>query len=120
MGKLSAIGRILKGNDPISHAWDAIKRAGTENIIGKKGAWKNTGRSKRLGIEVDSDGFVNREITAKDMVKGAFLNENGSINKTRAAAAGVFGASVAGRVVSGGGLYRDADGNFDIVGIPVF
>lgn len=31
---------------------------------------------------------------------------------------GLFGASAAGRLLSGGGIYKDADGNTDIIGIP--
>lgn len=40
----------------------------------------------------------------------------GAIAET--AATGWIGASTIGRVATGGGLYRDADGNTDIIGIP--
>lgn len=34
-------------------------------------------------------------------------------------AGGYMGLSAAGRIATGGGLYRDSDGNFDIIGIPI-
>lgn len=36
----------------------------------------------------------------------------------RRVAAGFVGASAFGRLASGGGIYKDADGNTDIIGIP--
>ena len=36
----------------------------------------------------------------------------------RRVAAGFVGASSLGRLASGGGVYKDADGNTDIIGIP--
>lgn len=33
-------------------------------------------------------------------------------------AAGFIGASAFGRLASGGGIYKDADGNTDIIGVP--
>lgn len=36
----------------------------------------------------------------------------------RRVAAGFVGASAFGRLASGGGIYKDADGNTDIIGVP--
>lgn len=36
----------------------------------------------------------------------------------RRVAAGFVGASSLGRLASGGGIYKDADGNTDIIGVP--
>ena len=36
----------------------------------------------------------------------------------RRVAAGFIGASAFGRLASGGGIYKDADGNTDIIGVP--
>ena len=36
----------------------------------------------------------------------------------RRVAAGFVGASALGRLASGGGIYKDADGNTDIIGVP--
>ena len=50
-----------------------------------------------------------------------FLNETGDLRIGRAAGAamvGYTGLSTAGRIVTGGGLYKDAEGNTDIIGIP--
>lgn len=39
------------------------------------------------------------------------------LSGARVAAAGI-GASAAARIATGGGIYKDADGNTDIIGIP--
>ena len=59
--------------------------------------------------------------STKDRLEAMYRNEDGSINKSAiagTAAAGYVGASAAGRIISGGGLYKDADGNTDIIGSP--
>lgn len=55
-------------------------------------------------------------------ITNTFRKADGSVNYTRAAGAfaGTYmGLSAAGRVASGGGLYRDSGGNFDIIGVPL-
>lgn len=54
--------------------------------------------------------------------KALAMNDKGEYSGARIAgmgAAGYMGLSAAGRIASGGGLFRDADGNFDIIGIPI-
>ena len=51
------------------------------------------------------------------IAKKAFSNADGSTNYNRVAGA-AFTAGVAGRVVSGGGLYKDRYGNRNLPGIP--
>jgi len=41
-----------------------------------------------------------------------------SMKVARGAAAGYIGASAVGRVATGGGLYKDSNGNADIIGVP--
>jgi len=51
----------------------------------------------------------------------ALYDKNNEFSYIRAGGigiAGITGVSAAGRIASGGGLYRDSDGNFDIIGIP--
>ena len=94
-----------------------------KNIIGAGGRGaKTTARMKRLGLEFDSDSYINRDITNMDRLKSVFMKENGDYGKKRIAAgiAGSYmGLSAAGRVASGGGLYKDSDGNTDLIGVPL-
>ena len=54
---------------------------------------------------------------ATSAFKKAHLNADGSLNKARVA--GTFAAtSVAARVATGGGLYKDRNGNNNIAGLP--
>lgn len=51
----------------------------------------------------------------------ALYDKNNEFSYLRAGGigiAGITGVSAAGRIASGGGLYRDADGEFNIIGIP--
>lgn len=57
-----------------------------------------------------------------DRIKSLYHNKDGSYNKTAIAgtiAGSYIGVASAGRIASGGGLYRDSDGNFDLMGIPL-
>ena len=54
----------------------------------------------------------------KTAASAAFKNKDGSMNVGRVAGA-VVTAGVAGRVATGGGLYRDRNGSFNIPGIPI-
>lgn len=48
---------------------------------------------------------------------GAGFTKNGQVNMSRVAGA-AFGAGVAGRAISGGGLYRDKYGRVNLPGVP--
>lgn len=76
-------------------------------------AGKVYGSTKGAAAALVNDGFSG----VKDFMK----DENGNYSKSRIALT-AFGAitvpSAAGRFISGGGLYRDDEGNFDIIGIP--
>ena len=54
----------------------------------------------------------------KTAASAAFKNQDGSMNVGRVAGA-VVTAGVAGRLVTGGGLYRDKNGSFNVPGIPL-
>lgn len=61
------------------------------------------------------------ELARTQGLSAAVKNTDGTYNygnMARLGAAGWIGGSVGYRALSGGGLYRDADGNTDIIGIP--
>ena len=65
---------------------------------------------------------VPHKMTPTARIKAGLMNDRGEYSKPRmvGAAFGVYaGATSIGRIASGGGLYRDADGNFDIMGLPI-
>lgn len=66
------------------------------------------------------------EMTGKQLLKSLYTNRDGTWNKSAlaktGAAIGAVGYGVpatVGRIASGGGLYRDSDGKFDIIGVPI-
>jgi len=59
-------------------------------------------------------------------LKSMHLKDNGKVNWGKVAKTGAIGGAVGygipatvGRIASGGGLYRDSDGKFDIIGVPI-
>ena len=66
-------------------------------------------------------GKTDAKLSAMDMIRLSHTNADGtySASKIAASAAGSYVTGAAGyRVLSGGGLYKDADGNTNIIGIP--
>lgn len=66
---------------------------------------------------------VPHQMTPMARIKAGLMNDRGEYSKPRqiGAALGVYaGATSAGRILSGGGLYRDSNGNFDLMGVPFF
>ena len=108
--------------DSVKTAQRIIKNDITKDLIAKEGGvWKATSKGKSVGVNIDSDGFMEKEITNRQMAKSLLLNNDGKYSKVRiagAAASGLMGVSATGRIASGGGLYRDSEGNFDIIGVP--
>lgn len=96
-----------------------LKRAG---ITTNNGKYYN---SKGEEVNIDKDGYMNN-LSLDNRFRMSYLNNDGSLDKSRIAthvaglgAAGYVGLSSVGRLASGGGLYRDSDGNFDIIGLPI-
>lgn len=116
---------LLEGNKKINDAWGvsaAYKsimnglRSRVDRRIMSSQDIRNKLRSGNGSIASSAD------ITDTDRLKSLYYNKNGSYNKTMIGgtfAGGYMGISAAGRIASGGGLYRDSEGNFDIIGIPV-
>lgn len=66
------------------------------------------------------------DITGKQLLKSFYTNTDGTWNKSAiaktGAAIGAVGYGIpatVGRIASGGGLYRDNDGKFDVIGVPI-
>lgn len=70
----------------------------------------DTGIRGTLGAIKEGKSFTNA-------VKGAYQTAEGGLNY-KAIAGTYVGASLAGRVATGGGLYRDSTGNVNAPGIP--
>lgn len=73
---------------------------------------------KQFGEKNMSEAFSNAE-SAKAMQKELDdFFDNAQYDKLRTGLAAVTVGSTAYRIASGGGLYRDSDGNFNIIGVP--
>lgn len=73
---------------------------------------------KQFGEKNMSEAFSNAE-SAKAMQKELDdFFDNAQYDKLRTGLAAVTVGSTEYRVASGGGLYRDSDGNFNIIGVP--
>lgn len=78
----------------------------------------NTSKNSNALVAADSADTYSNWNRAKSLLYDA---DNGEFSYLRAGGvgiAGITGISAAGRIASGGGLYRDADGEFNIIGIP--
>ncbi len=72
----------------------------------------------------DADLAVGKEVKlgAMDKFKMMHMNGDGSYSGKKIAgtiAGGYMGVSAAGRIATGGGLYRDSSGNFNVIGVPL-
>lgn len=79
---------------------------------------------KNEEISIDKDGYMSN-LSLNNRFNMSYLNQDGSFNKSKigthiasSTLLGYGGLSSAGRLASGGGLYRDSNGNFDLMGIP--
>ena len=93
--------------------------SGNRLVTLKNGGFSPTAVGRRVGIEESSDTFP--KISNSQALKSLLVNDDGRYSKARiagAAAGGLMGVSATGRILSGGGLYRDSGGNFDVIGVP--
>ena len=91
---------------------------GARKIVDKRIA-KSKHLAKEYPVGYNLDG--SSRISDWDRLKSLYTHSDGSTNYGMWAgtiAGGYMGVSAAGRIASGGGLYRDSDGNFDLMGIP--
>lgn len=140
MGKIKAarqgLGAILSSNkpiNPIDRTMSWIRKMADDRIAGSKAIKEELGYEKvgksRTKISKDGEELKYSKKTgygdkmsdwdrAKAMVKD---KKTGKYSPTRIAAAGLGAYAVpatAGRLASGGGIYKDSQGNTDIMGIP--
>lgn len=97
--------KILKSNEPINKIGEfLLGEVNSKGVnTGIRGTLKNmTGDNAK--------GFV-------DAAKDAYTHADGKLNY-KAIAGTYVGVSLAGRVASGGGLYRDSNGNVNAPGVP--
>lgn len=131
MGILSEIGTVLKSNIAINKIGQDLRRVADRRIMSQDAGML---RSKLgySGSFMGRDGIQNasgktienwsKDISDKDRLKSMIRNKDGSYNKTMiggAIAGSYVGVSSAGRIASGGGFYKDSDGNTDLMGVPL-
>ena len=109
-------GKILKGMDKFVDAaqWNGKSILRSNEPINKIGKFimgeADTGIRGTLGAMSKGAGFG-------DAVKKAYTTAEGNLNY-KAIAGTYIGASLAGRVATGGGIYRDSTGNVNVPGVP--
>lgn len=115
---------FLHSNKAIKEVWNSIKGVGENfkkdlderviKVANKRGEVENATKAREANggnfsnLQRAESLFYNSETGERELLK------RGGI----AIAGGYMGLSAAGRIASGGGLYRDSDGNFDLMGIP--
>ena len=77
------------GLDSVKTARRIIKNDITKNLIAKEGGvWKATPKGRAVGVDIDADGFVDKEITNWQMAKSLILNDDGSKSTLKIAGVG--------------------------------
>ena len=119
----------LVGNGVIDSVKDFFKRE-----AGAAGAMWNAGKAienaRYMGGNQafrDAVGEVGEKgLSNWQALKSMHLKDNGKVNWGKVAKTGAIGGAIGygipatvGRIASGGGLYRDSDGKFDIIGVPI-
>lgn len=94
-------GRLLAG--------DAINGLG--KMVGKKA-------TSYLGLDVAESLVRNKGTGFIGGLNKWIMNDTTTMQKVARGAALYGGAMAAGRIASGGGLYRDRSGQFNVIGVP--
>lgn len=105
-GYLGQIKNLLSSNASINSLKQGLRGIADKRIAGSEYLSKEYGK----------------ETTDWKRLKSLYKHSDGSTNYGMwggTIAGGYMGVSAAGRVATGGGAYRDSDGNFDIIGIPI-
>lgn len=107
------VGGMAAGEKAILGTNEAVQKVDSLGGMAGMAVGKIMGSTKGTAGGLVNDGYSG--------AKKFLSNDDGSLNKSRLAmtAFGAYAApALAGRVITGGGLYRDDEGNFDIAGIP--
>ena len=133
---LGAVKQFLRSNGTINEIMGMSKSAVSDMTRQMKETAKVAGQvydyrtkmnrpavfRRAMGYGNDVNLFnVPDKMTPMARIKAGLMNDRGQYSKPRqiGAALGVYaGTMSAGRILSGGGLYRDSNGNFDIMGVP--
>ena len=117
MAAQNLTGKILKGindfADNLQWKGDSILRS--NNPINKIGKFMIGEADTGIRGTINAMTKDNKKFT--DAVKGAYTHANGNVN-WKAVTGTYVGAAAAGRVISGGGLYRDSTGNVNAPIVP--
>lgn len=130
MGVLSEIGNVIKSNIAINKIKTGMRgvvdrrimaqdAGGIRSKLGYTGNYISGNIKNKAGKEIAIS--TGKGISNSDRIASIYMNKDGSVNKTMVAgtiAGGYLGVSSAARIASGGGLYRDSDGNTDVIGVP--
>ena len=113
--KLDADG-ITKATDDI-----ASKIKNINDVSGgviSKDASEQIANLNNLSDSIKSTGQITTDASVGDRLQAYFGDAERGRNRKTAAVLGYAGAAVGGRLLSGGSLTRDKDGNSDIAGVP--
>lgn len=96
---------------------------GLDTFDTAKYAYLNDASRKAFDTKFMTDEFKSQLVSENTMEAAknelnAFFKDNAKYDMPRLAIQGIVGTSAAYRVASGGGLYRDKNGEFNIIGIP--
>ena len=102
-------------DDLIRGVKDVGKTLHSNEAINKIG--KNMGGSIEVGARLMGKGGYKKADGITDALSKTFKNGEGSLNYGKIAGS-YIGVSAAARVATGGGLYKDRNGNTNIAGVP--
>ena len=109
--------KLLKGTDYVD---DIFKKASNDSLLRSNGAinkaYDFVMGSNKYGIKGSIHGMANNKGIINS-IKDAHMIDGKGLNY-KAIAGTYIGASLAGRALSGGGLYRDSTGNVNMPGVP--
>ena len=119
----SAIGNFFHGAS--NSFLNGVSKNDMNDAVLKRMAYAKNDEGKifnKKGNEITFDEYgLSDNMSLTDRMKMAHMNEDGTYSGSRIAGSalmGYMGVSTAYRLASGGGIYKDSDGNTDIIGIP--
>lgn len=121
---ISAVGQGYNGALNKGGAFSGLTKGVAAMFEGDTTMMANAGNFNILQkLTGDADLAVGKEVKlgAMDKFKMMHMNGDGSYSGKKIAgtiAGSYMGVSTAGRIATGGGLYRDSNGNTNIIGVP--
>lgn len=117
MSKLGVVKTILRSNEKISGSLGGV-------FDGVTGSINNIFRRPRLQGPMPADSTEKLRMGIFDGIKEAHRGDPKAWDTIggysgRKIAGSYMGVSAAARIATGGGLYKDKDGNTDVIGVPL-